>query len=453
MKRICTCLLIGAYLATSSYQAQAQYVPSAGINAIGMAMRQTLVSSGLAGSSAALLTAQAAVSKYLGSTVAKIAAGAVVGATTPNLMAIAGTLIVGSVLSAGFDWVMNSNGSVTINRPVSTSAAPAIVAGNLIWATAGNAGYHTAYVSTPTLLPEYVMANLKDPTYNTPYTGYRNCTFPSPTQYQCDFSAKDGNGNTQWRNQLYIGEQTTAPMSCPQGQIIKGGSCTTDTKMQQPTTTTNVPTTYPNIDAAGASLSPEELAKPVPPSAIAAITTAIGTRVQQDATYVGPAIPPTTITDVGVSGAPPMTVADALKPIAPPQGTYDPAITPPAPNPQNPSTYDPSKPVPVDPTKPAPINVNVDFGPDPGIGKPDIGLEPTPTAQMILNPILNMLPGFKNLQLNGPTGACPTATFSVMGHVYVMENHCTLLESNRSTIGSISMAGYGLLTIIIILGA
>ncbi|RQR33866.1 hypothetical protein DIE23_14060 [Burkholderia sp. Bp9143] len=53
---------------------------------------------------------------------------------------------------------------------------------------------------------------------------------------------------------------------------------------------------------------------------------------------------------------------------------------------------------------------------------------------MILDPVLNMLPGFKSFQVPAHTGTCPTASFSVFGNTYTVSEHCVLLEQYRTPI-------------------
>lgn len=81
----------------------------------------------------------------------------------------------------------------------------------------------------------------------------------------------------------------------------------------------------------------------------------------------------------------------------------------------------------------------VDLGPDPNTSQPS--LENTPTIQMILGPVLNILPGFSSWHVPAHSAVCPTATFAMFDHTYTMDQHCTIFEQNRSVIS----AGFSLL--------
>ncbi|MBN3784575.1 hypothetical protein G3O06_44775 [Burkholderia sp. Ac-20345] len=93
----------------------------------------------------------------------------------------------------------------------------------------------------------------------------------------------------------------------------------------------------------------------------------------------------------------------------------------------------------------------VDWGSYAGSAQPS--LESTPTIAMILGPIMNMLPGFKGFQMPAHTGVCPTGTFSMFGHSYTMDQHCTLFEQNRPAIGAAFALVFLLASVFIVLTA
>ncbi|KVN37558.1 hypothetical protein WJ63_33290 [Burkholderia pyrrocinia] len=72
---------------------------------------------------------------------------------------------------------------------------------------------------------------------------------------------------------------------------------------------------------------------------------------------------------------------------------------------------------------------------------------------MILGPAMNMLPGFGSFQVPAHTGACPTATFSMFGHTYTMDQHCTLFEQNRAAISAAFALVFLLASVFIVLTA
>ncbi len=120
----------------------------------------------------------------------------------------------------------------------------------------------------------------------------------------------------------------------------------------------------------------------------------------------------------------------------------------------------PTSPTPVqtqDPTSPPQTGTNPsteplqNLGPDPGIGAP--ALEPIPTAQQILQPLLNLFPTLKNFAVPNHSSVCPKWSVSVLNHDYVMQDHCPMLESIRPTLYSVMAAAWVVIALFIILAA
>lgn len=101
-----------------------------------------------------------------------------------------------------------------------------------------------------------------------------------------------------------------------------------------------------------------------------------------------------------------------------------------------------------DPT--APVQ-KVDLGSDPMIGQPN--LEQTPTIAQILDPLLNLFPNLKNYVVPNHTSICPTPSFDAMGHHYVMDTQCTIIEENRGFFDAIFLVFWSVLAVLIVLGA
>jgi hypothetical protein len=97
------------------------------------------------------------------------------------------------------------------------------------------------------------------------------------------------------------------------------------------------------------------------------------------------------------------------------------------------------------------ITVQVDLGPNPGIGSPQ--LEDTPTASMILQPLFNLFPSFKNFSVPQHSGECPKPAFDVFGKHLVMDSHCTLLEQQRTNIYNTMILVFVLAAIFIVMSA
>jgi len=102
-------------------------------------------------------------------------------------------------------------------------------------------------------------------------------------------------------------------------------------------------------------------------------------------------------------------------------------------------------------TNPTAGALQVDFGTNPQIGEP--ALETIPTEQSILDPILNMLPGFRDFQVASHNAVCPQPSIQLFGQTITMTAHCTVMESQRDLIYSTMIAVWSLISVLIILRA
>jgi hypothetical protein len=93
----------------------------------------------------------------------------------------------------------------------------------------------------------------------------------------------------------------------------------------------------------------------------------------------------------------------------------------------------------------------INWGPNPNVAAP--ALETTPTAAAILGPLVGLMPDLKNFAVPSHSGVCPTASFSVYQHDYVMSSHCTLFDNNRALIEGAMMLVFGLSSVFIVLKA
>lgn len=93
----------------------------------------------------------------------------------------------------------------------------------------------------------------------------------------------------------------------------------------------------------------------------------------------------------------------------------------------------------------------VDLGADPGIPAPN--LEATPTGTQIFQPIKDGVSGWSNFTVPVHSATCPTSSFSWWGRTHSFDAHCTLIDSNQSTIHSAMMALWVLVALFIVLGA
>jgi hypothetical protein len=91
----------------------------------------------------------------------------------------------------------------------------------------------------------------------------------------------------------------------------------------------------------------------------------------------------------------------------------------------------------------------VDLGPDPAVTPPN--LETPPTPHEILDPILNLLPTFKNFTPSIPAGACPKPSFTLFGNTITLQAHCTIIDEIKPILkGAMSFAWVAIAAFIIL---
>lgn len=102
-------------------------------------------------------------------------------------------------------------------------------------------------------------------------------------------------------------------------------------------------------------------------------------------------------------------------------------------------------------TNPSTQTSQINLGPDPNIGSPS--LEGTPTAQMILAPLIALFPDLKAYNVPGHSGECPKPTFEVFGKSILMDQHCTLFEQQRAALYAAGLLAFTLVALFIVLSA
>ncbi|WP_404995483.1 hypothetical protein [Cupriavidus pauculus] len=95
--------------------------------------------------------------------------------------------------------------------------------------------------------------------------------------------------------------------------------------------------------------------------------------------------------------------------------------------------------------------VQVDLGTAPTVGTP--GLEATPTARSILDPLLNLMPDLKAFTTPQHEGECPRPSVEVFDWKLTFDSHCQLAEETRQTLYQVMMACWALAALMIILMA
>ena len=259
------------------------------------------------------------------------------------------------------------------------------------------------------------------------------------TQYNCG----------SWGTSNY--RSSGAPATCAAGMMYSGGACTGYTFMVPPVpaaTAVTVPTATSHIPAS-------DYEKQLNPAIVAGLANSAWQRAASQPGYDGLPYPqsnPITSTEVSNwTNANPQytpTVRDFVSPN--PTTTANPQ---PWGLPSNPTatTTSPATTPNANTTNPASANPLQNLGPDPGTGAPQ--LEPTPTAQQILQPILSLLPSLRNFSVNPHAGTCPKPSFSVVGKSITMDAHCTLIDNNKAVMQAAMAFAWAAIALFIILSA
>ncbi|MCO7050909.1 hypothetical protein NAG84_13740 [Proteus terrae] len=95
--------------------------------------------------------------------------------------------------------------------------------------------------------------------------------------------------------------------------------------------------------------------------------------------------------------------------------------------------------------------VELDFGDYPNIEAPE--LDEPPTGKEILEPIENLFPFMKEINISSKEVSCPIAEFNVFNTPYKLDSHCVLLEGNKAIFQLIASIVWGFLSLRIILSA
>jgi hypothetical protein len=267
--------------------------------------------------------------------------------------------------------------------------------------------------------------------------GAGNCPPSISSRYiQLSFQSSGGPANcaagTYFRN---------PPQECTDAQIPKKTG--EDLSSAQPNT-------------AVSKIPSDDLAKPVNPMLIAGMINKAMQNAAAQPGYSGvpyDAANPVTESDViawknqNPTSYP--TVSDLTAPQ--PSGSTGPGGSPwTLPNSPTPvTTFDPSTGVGTV-TNPG-AGAQMNLGPDPNITAP--GLESTPTAQMILSPVLSMMPSLKNFVVPSHQSTCPAPSMTLFERHLVLDGHCALTEAARPTLYAVMAFVWLLAAVLIILAA
>ncbi|MEB0137646.1 MULTISPECIES: hypothetical protein [unclassified Undibacterium] len=397
--------------------------------------------------------------------IASSAAGAVAGAGAVTLAGItapawgsllifaAASTVVGYTVNLALNglvnWLFNSNKTVDVITPGSdTNSIPGTSIGiGSVWCTNNGGG---GCSSSPDAMASQAIADVLAVS-GSAYINLisKTCAFSGTgsTMYTCSTVYKLKTGTNANGATIYVNLSNGAVV-CPSGQYYQGSSCKAFSYA------TGQVATGQTIGQAAGTLTDVQKAQAVNPQLVAALANTLWQQAASQPGYAGfpyPSGNPITATEA-------QTWQQANPSLWPTVG--DLVAQPHASNvidtwtlPSNPAsaTLQPTTAPNPNATNPASANPLQNLGSDPGVGAPT--LEATPTAQMILNPIMNLLPDLKSYSPTMSAGVCPRPTLDLFGHTQTMEAHCTILDNNRSTIHAAMVLAFSLLALLIILSA
>lgn len=390
--------------------------------------------------------------------VAVAGAGVLIAGSSIAWGSVLAMAVVGSAISYGVaigldqltKWIFSNNGVTPVVTPTDYSASQ-LVNGSIATCMNGTSGTCAA---TSDQLTAYKIAELCS-SNSWQAVGYLSCG-----ALTCPAGGAVGKVCIGYMNGTSAIVQVTylpvtgvyTGVTCPTGQVSVSGNCS---PMINYASTSKIP-----LSAAVSGLNTQQLQQPVDYSSMALMINKLWKDAAAQSGYQGipyDATNPITSTEVQTfaqtNPAAYPTVAALVAPIGT-TGTAD-VTTGLAPS----TTVSPTTPVtpavPVNPpttTVLAPPSPTTDLGVDPNIRfVPPVA----PTAQSILDPILNMLPGWRSATFTA-NGTCPKPVINLSPFINLtvtMDSYCNLLEANRSLISSM-MSGVWLLTAaLIVLGA
>ncbi|WP_374626731.1 hypothetical protein [Pandoraea sp.] len=97
------------------------------------------------------------------------------------------------------------------------------------------------------------------------------------------------------------------------------------------------------------------------------------------------------------------------------------------------------------------VKVDIDLGAVPEMDKP--GLEETPTAKMIIDPILSLTSDFNAWTMPSHGGACPRTTLQVFDYAVPIDTHCEIAERVGPQLRQVMIAAFAVMALLIVLSA
>jgi len=343
------------------------------------------------------------------------------------------------LVTGGLDWLFNSDGTVSIG----SGGEPALIEGASVFYTGHANCAGQAWGSTPVAVG-LGCAALSEATWGSGGPDY--------SVISCDSSICNMVRGAPYYLEFTIPiYSSTAPAgsSCPSGTYAPGaGGCISSSG----TTVSSSP------GVAIAAMPDSERVLPVTDKAISSLIDALWRSAYARDSSI---MPPQSIgeSDVSAIRANNPAVSPVGDNLGSAPGSFSPTVSPINPSPSapgasvNPGTGGLVGPGIPSPSAPAPTAATprVDLGVDPNIGAPS--LEATPTAQQILNPILNLFPDLKSFVVPSHASVCPAPSMSLFDKSLVLDGHCTLLETVRPTLYAVMAFVWVVIGLFIILAA
>jgi hypothetical protein len=388
-------------------------------------------------------------------------AGLLIAGTAPAWGTVLAVAAVGGAVSYGVSvgldsavkWAFGSNAStpITVTNSGGLSSG-GVIAGSNCYQINGNYCSSTPQeavtqlVLATTVFTDITTMNL---TPTPPGTAYNN-----GQRYSATISGhrSDQNPSNVYSNySTYYVNFAPAPITCPPGFVSVSGACVTSQLNKY--THQAGGTQVVNLTNAIAALTAAQKQQAVSYEAMALMINENWKKAAAQPGYAG----------VPYSVTSPVTAQQVQKWAQSNQSAYPTVNELTLPVSNSPTGFTPSTTTsPTTPVNPAtsttsPTSTNsstqpeTNLGPDPNITAPM--LEPTPTAQMILSPLLSLMPDLKAYTVPGHTGACPTPTFDVFGKSILMNQHCTLFEQQRAALYTAGLLAFMLAAAFIVLSA
>ncbi|MEN3110394.1 hypothetical protein ACFONG_10270 [Uliginosibacterium paludis] len=444
-------LLAALILTLHAASASAQALPvSRGVNrAVSGVTQQSMRSRGFAANDPRFYDTLSGMSGVAGSAVGSAAGAGVVvmlGATAPAwataMLATAAAAAVGYGVTLAIDGLVNwlfHKDTMKVDQYQAANlsySADGFGVGDIVWSGWDPAG-RQVYGSDPNALAQELY-----------YAAKRAQGIAQPSKPNC-FSA---NSITYYCGNTSVSYGLRAEVSCGRGMLAVANVCTSYSYPLE-STVQNVPGR--TLQQAVAALPESELAKPLNPQIVADLANQLW---QQAATQPG-------YRGLPYQQANPITASEAqtwmdqnpsywptVRDFVQPQPTTDPTsyslpFNPTAPASQLQQTTNPNP----NAVNPAAEQPQVNLGDDPAIPQPE--LEPTPTAQQILAPVLNLLPSLRNFMMPTGAGTCPVASFSVWSHSFQIDAHCTVIGQNQQIIQAFMFVAWSVLALLVLLRA